>query len=43
MNDNVYKIDLLGEYTVSTTFNVFFYFSLFDVGDDSWIYPFEKR
>ena len=35
VNDNAYKIDLAGEYNVSTTFNVS-NLSLFDVGDDSW-------
>jgi hypothetical protein len=34
INDNTYKVDLLGEYGVSATFNVFDLFS-FDVGDDS--------
>jgi len=34
INDNTYKVDLLGEYGVSATFNVSDLFS-FDVGDDS--------
>ena len=34
INDNTYKIDLLGEYGVNATFNVF-YPTLFDVVDDS--------
>ena len=33
INDNAYKVDLLGEYGVSITFNVSD-FTLFDVGDD---------
>jgi len=41
-NDNVCKLDLLGEYGVSATFNVF-YISLFDVNDDSRMNPFYKR
>jgi len=35
INDNAYKVNLLSDYSVSATFNVFFYLSLFDVGDDS--------
>jgi hypothetical protein len=42
INDNAYKVDLLGEYDVSATFNVF-YLTLFDIGDDSRSNPFEKR
>ena len=42
INDNAYKVDLLGEYDVSATFNVF-YIALFDIGDDSRSNPFEKR
>jgi hypothetical protein len=34
INDNAYKVDLLGEYGVSVIFNVFD-LTLFDVGDDS--------
>jgi hypothetical protein len=34
INDNAYKIDLLGEYGVNVTFNVVD-LSFFDVGDDS--------
>lgn len=34
INDNAYKVDLLGEYNVSTTFNVS-NLSPFDVGEDS--------
>jgi hypothetical protein len=34
INDNAYKVDLLGKCSVSATFNIF-YLSLFDVGDDS--------
>jgi hypothetical protein len=33
INDNAYKVDLLGEYGVSATINVFD-LTLFDVGDD---------
>ena len=42
INDNAYKVDLLGEYNVSATFNVVD-LSLFDVGEDSRSNPFEKR
>jgi len=42
VNDNAYKIDLLGEYNVSATFNVYDIY-LFDVGDDSRTDPFEER
>ena len=41
INDNAYKLDLLGEYNVSATFNIF-YLSLFNVGDDSRTNPFEE-
>ena len=43
INDNAYKIDLPGEYgNVSGTFNVS-NLSLFDIGDDSRMNPFEER
>jgi len=42
INDNAYKVDLLGEYGVSVTFNVSD-FTLFDVGDDSRSNPLEER
>jgi len=42
INDNAYKVDSLGEYGVSTIFNIF-NFSLFDVGYNSRLNPFEKR
>jgi len=42
INDNAYKVNLLGEYGVSATFNVAD-LSLFDVGDDSRSNPFEER
>jgi hypothetical protein len=42
INDNVYKIDLLGEYDVNATFNIFDLF-LFDVVDDLKLNPFEER
>ncbi|CAA2999802.1 Hypothetical predicted protein, partial [Olea europaea subsp. europaea] len=41
INDNAYKVDLLGEYNVSATFNVSD-LSLFDVGLDSGMNPFEE-
>jgi len=41
INDNVYKVDLLGEYDVSAIFNIFD-LSLFDVSDDSWRNVFEE-
>jgi hypothetical protein len=34
INDNAYKVDLLGKCSVSAIFNIF-YLSLFDVDDDS--------
>jgi len=40
--DNAYKVDLLGEFGVSATFNVSD-LTLFDVGDDSRSNPFEER
>jgi hypothetical protein len=42
INDNTYKVDLLSEYDVSTTFNVS-NLSLFDVGEDSRSNSFEER
>jgi len=42
INDNVYKVDLSGEYGVSTTFN-FSDLTWFDVGDDSRSNPFKER
>ena len=42
INDNAYKLDLLGEYNISTTFNVSD-LSPYDVGDDSRMNPFEER
>uniref|UniRef100_A0A2N9GUE5 Tf2-1-like SH3-like domain-containing protein n=1 Tax=Fagus sylvatica TaxID=28930 RepID=A0A2N9GUE5_FAGSY len=42
INDNAYKVDLLGEYKVSATFNVF-NLSPFNVDEDSWLNPFEER
>jgi hypothetical protein len=42
INDNAYKVDLLGEYGVSVTFNVSD-FTLFDVSDDSRLNPFEEK
>ena len=41
INDNAYKIDLLGEYSVNVTFNVVD-LSFFDVGDDSRSNSFQK-
>ncbi|KAJ9536534.1 hypothetical protein OSB04_un000286 [Centaurea solstitialis] len=40
INDNAYKLDLPGEYQVSSTFNVAD-LSPYDVGDDSWTNPFQ--
>jgi len=42
INDNAYKVDLPGEYGVSATFNVSD-LTMFDVGDDSRLNPFEER
>ncbi|KAH9781057.1 Endonuclease [Citrus sinensis] len=42
INDNAYKLDLLGEYNVSATFNVS-NLSPSDVGEDSRMNPFEER
>jgi hypothetical protein len=39
INDTTYKVDMLGEYGVSATFNVSD-LTLFDVGDDSRSNPF---
>ena len=42
INDNAYKLDFLGEYNVSATFNVFD-LCLFIVGEKSRTNPFEER
>jgi len=42
INDNTYKIDLLGEYGVSATFNVVD-LTLFDIDFDSRLNLFEER
>jgi hypothetical protein len=42
INDNAYKVNLLGEYSVSATFNIS-EISLFNVGDDSKSTFFRKR
>ena len=42
INDNAYKLDLLGEYQVSATFNVTD-LSPFDAGDDLRTNPFQKE
>ena len=42
INDNAYKLDLLGEYNISATFNVYD-LSPFDVGNDLRTNPFEER
>ena len=42
INDNAYKIYLLGEYGISATFNVYS-LSLFNVGDNSKSNSFKKR
>ena len=42
INDNAYKIDLPGEYSVSATFNVAD-LTLFDTDFDSRLNPFEER
>ena len=42
INDNVYKLDLLGEYNVNATFNVFD-LSPFNAFDDLRTNPFEER
>ena len=41
INDNAYKVDLLGEYNVFAIFNVS-NLSFFDVGEDSRSNPFEE-
>jgi hypothetical protein len=41
INDNAYKLKLLSEYNVSTTFNVFNHFFYY-VGNDLRLNPFEK-
>ena len=42
INDNVYKVNLLGEYDISATFNIFF-ISLFCVEDNSRMNPLNER
>ena len=42
INNNAYKLDLLGEYTVSATFNVI-NLSPFDAGDDLRTNPFQEE
>jgi hypothetical protein len=42
INNNVYKLDLPGEYNITATFNMSD-FSPFYVGDDSRMNPFEER
>lgn len=42
INNNAYKLDLLGKYNISATFNVFD-LSLFDVIDNSRLNSFEER
>ena len=42
INDNVYKLDLLGEHNVSATFNVSD-LGLFDVGDDLRTNPVQEE
>jgi len=42
INDNAYKLDLLGKYDVSATFNVT-NLSPFDVGDDLRANPFQEE
>jgi hypothetical protein len=41
-NDNTYKVDLLGKYGVSSTFNVS-NLSMFDVDDDLKLNPIEEK
>ena len=42
INDNAYKLDLLGKYNISATFNVSD-LSPFDVGDDLRTNPFKEK
>jgi len=42
INDNAYKVDLLGKYGLSVTFDIY-NISLFDVSDDSRMNPFVER
>jgi len=42
INDNAYKVELLGKYSISATFNIS-NISLFDVGDNSRANIFEER
>ena len=42
INDNAYKLDLSSKYNISATFNVSD-LSLFDVGNDLRMNPFEER
>lgn len=42
INDNSYKLDMLGKYNVRATFNVSD-FSFYDVGDNLMMNPCEKR
>jgi hypothetical protein len=42
INENSYKVDLLGEYDITATFNVY-NLSLFDLGDDSRSNSFKER
>jgi hypothetical protein len=42
INDNAYKIDLSGEYSVSATFHISYLF-LFDLSDDLSTNPFKER
>ena len=42
INNNAYKLDFLGEYNVSATFNVTD-LSPFDIGDDLRTNPFQEK
>jgi hypothetical protein len=42
INDNTYKMELPCEYDINAIFNVYD-LSLFNVGDDSMVNPFEER
>jgi hypothetical protein len=42
INENSYKVNLLGEYDITATFNVY-NLSLFDLGDDSRSNSFKER